>query len=344
MNEHVPTGFRPAPAGAPCADSVFDLVGNTPLVQLSRYLDVSSVRLIAKLEAFNPGGSAKDRPAKYMIERALADARITPGDTVIESSSGNMGIGLAQVCAYYGLRFICVVDPKAQAQNVAIIQALGGQIERVGQPLDGDFLAARLARVAQLLREHPGSFWPNQYANLDNPAAHTRGTMAEIDEALGGQIDYLFVACSSTGTVRGCRDYLRDRERKTKIVAVDAQGSTLFDGTAGPRKISGMGAGRIPELARGQRFDDLVRVSDATCVAGCRRAARREGFLVGGSGGGVLEAVRSKQQHLAGKTVVAILHDSGARYLGTVFDDAWVLRELGHSRSEIDALAGLAPA
>ncbi len=323
------------------AHNVLDLVGQTPMVRLHRYLDLTDVNLIAKVEALNPGGSAKDRPARYMIERALADGRLSPGDTVVESSSGNMGIGLAQTCAVHNLKFICVVDPNAQAQNVAIIRALGGKIELVEAAIDGDFLAARLERVAELLRASPDRFWPNQYANTDNPAAHEAGTISEIDAALPDQIDYLFVACSSTGTARGCRDYLRRMGRKTKVVAVDAEGSTLFDGVAGPRKISGMGAGRVPELAKGQSFDNVIRVADITCVAGCRRAVAREGFLVGGSGGGVLEAVRSMQDKLRGKTAVAIIHDSGARYLGTVFDPDWVERELGVPEDQVLALAGL---
>ncbi|MGC8201455.1 2,3-diaminopropionate biosynthesis protein SbnA [Aliiroseovarius sp. PTFE2010] len=336
------TKFTPAPR---IADNILDLVGQTPMVRLHRYLDVADVNLLAKVEALNPGGSAKDRPARHMIERALENGRLSPGDTVVESSSGNMGIGLAQACAVHGLKFICVVDPNAQAQNVAIIRALGGQIDLVETALNGDFLAARLERVSQLLREAPDRFWPNQYANLDNPASHQAGTIAEIDQALPGKIDYLFVACSSTGTARGCRDYLHKAGRHTKVIAVDAQGSTLFDGTAGPRKISGMGAGRLPDLAKGQRFDDVIRVPDIACVAGCRRAVAREGFLVGGSGGGVLEAVRAMQDTLRGKTVVAIIHDSGSRYLGTVFDSDWVERELGVSEPQVLALAGLdAPA
>ncbi|MDU9006783.1 2,3-diaminopropionate biosynthesis protein SbnA [Sedimentitalea todarodis] len=337
-SENVGQVFSPAPR---IAGNLLDLVGQTPMVQLDRYLDIADVNLIAKVEALNPGGSAKDRPARYMIEQALADGRLSPGDTVVESSSGNMGIGLAQTCAYYGLKFICVVDPNAQSQNVAIIRALGGQIELVEDAINGDFLAARLERVAELLGASTNSFWPNQYAHTDNPASHEAGTIAEIDAALPDQIDYLFVACSSTGTARGCRDYLRRMGRATKVVAVDAMGSTLFDGVAGPRKISGMGAGRLPELARGQSFDELVRVADITCVAGCRRAVAREGFLVGGSGGGVLEAVRSMQDDLRGKTAVAIIHDSGARYLGTVFDADWVQRELGASEADVLRLAGL---
>ncbi|WPZ27534.1 2,3-diaminopropionate biosynthesis protein SbnA (plasmid) [Sulfitobacter pontiacus] len=339
-HSHTATPF----AATRIADNVLDLIGQTPMVRLPRYLDREDVNLVAKVEALNPGGSAKDRPARHMIERALADGRLKAGDTVVESSSGNMGIGLAQACAVHGLQFICVVDPNAQSQNVAIIRALGGQIELVDHAPDGDFLAARLDRVAKLLEEDSRRFWPNQYANLDNPESHELGTIAEIDAALGGQIDVLFVACSSTGTARGCRDYLRRMGRKTKVVAVDAMGSTLFNGTAGPRKISGMGAGRIPELAKGQEFDDLVRVSDVTCVAGCRRAVAREGLLVGGSGGGVLEAVRSMQDELAGQTVAAIIHDSGSRYLGTVFNPEWVERELGICEADVTALAGLAPA
>ena len=343
MHDGIKAGLDRNLCSSRIAEDILDLVGWTPLLKLKRYLDVASVDLLAKVEACNPGGSAKDRPARYMIERALADGRLSPGDTVVESSSGNMGIGLAQACAVHGLRFICVVDPNAQGQNIDIIRALGAEVDLVKQPIDGDFLAARLQRVAALLEASPDRFWPNQYANKDNPAAHEHSTIVEIDDALAGQIDYLFVACSSTGTARGCRDYLHGKGRATKVVAVDAMGSTLFDGVAGPRKISGMGAGRLPELAEGQNFDDLVRVSDRTCVAGCRRAAAREGMLVGGSGGGVLEAVRSMQDALCEKTVVALIHDSGSRYLGTVFDPDWVHRELGVSEADVRALAGLDP-
>ncbi|MFU1608459.1 pyridoxal-phosphate dependent enzyme [Sulfitobacter pontiacus] len=140
------------------ADNVLDLIGQTPMVRLPRYLDREDVNLVAKVEALNPGGSARTT-ARHMIERALADGRLKPGDTVVKSSSGNMGIGLAQACAVHGLQFICVVDPNAQSQNIAaIIRALGGQIELVDHAPDGDFLAARLDRVAQLLEENSPPF------------------------------------------------------------------------------------------------------------------------------------------------------------------------------------------
>jgi cysteine synthase A len=278
-----------------------------------------------------------------MIEAGIRDGSITPGTTIVESSSGNMGIGLAQVCRHHGLRFICVVDPHAQAQNVAIIKALGATVRLVEEPLNGDFLAARLAVVEELLASVQDSFWPNQYANLNNPLAHEEGTIREIDDALNGNVDCLFVATSSTGTARGCRDYLKKKGRRTQVIAVDAEGSTLFNGTPGPRKISGMGAGKLPDLARGQEFDRVIRVSDIRCVAGCRRAAEREAMLVGGSAGGVLEAIRSMETELLGRTVAALLHDSGSRYLETVFDDGWVERELGHSPDDVKRLMNSVP-
>lgn len=164
------------------------------------------------------------------------------------------------------------------------------------------------------------------------------GTVREIDEALEGDFDYLFVATSSTGTAQGCRDYLRAQQRDVKVVAVDSLGSVLFGGSAGPRKIPGLGAGKLPKLAAGQSFDAVVRVSDLDCVVGCRRMAYREAMLVGGSAGGVLETVRRMQEKLAGKRCVAVLHDSGTRYLETVFNDDWVQESLQCSPGALECL------
>ncbi len=319
-------------------ENVLGAIGRTPLVKLKRFLDRSDVELLAKLESNNPGGSAKDRPARQMIESAMAAGEIGKNTTIIESSSGNMGIGLAQACRYYGLNFICVVDPRTQTQNVAIIEALGGRIEMVQPPPGGDFLAARIAKVCGLLETIPGSYWPNQYSNRENPRSHFEGTVREIDEALDGQFDYLFVATSSTGTAQGCRDYLRSRGRDVRVVAVDSLGSVLFGGTPGPRRIPGLGAGKEPRLAVGQSFDTIAKVSDLDCVVGCRRAALREAMLVGGSAGGVLETVRNMSDQLSGKRCVAVLHDSGTRYLETVFNDEWVQRSLGCSPERLNEL------
>ncbi|MCC5950101.1 MAG: pyridoxal-phosphate dependent enzyme [Nitriliruptoraceae bacterium] len=320
---------------------VLDTIGATPLVPLTGYLEVPDVALHLKLETANPGGSAKDRPALLMLEEARADGRLHAGSVVVESSSGNTGIGLAQVCRYYGLRCILVVDVRTQAANLAAMRALGADVEVV-VPCgpDVDPLVARLERVAELVALLPEAFWPNQYANPANARAHELGTMAEIDAALDGQVDVLFVAVSSTGTLGGCLDRIAARGLRTEVVAVDAIGSVLFGGVPGPRLIPGLGAGREPALASGRRADRVIRVSDLDAVVGCRRVARTDALLVGGSAGGVLHAVRQRQHELAGATVVAVAADSGYRYLDTVFDDAWVQRTLGCSPTRLSALVG----
>ncbi|MEW4563178.1 2,3-diaminopropionate biosynthesis protein SbnA [Bremerella sp. JC770] len=318
--------------------SILSAIGSTPLVELKRHINLAGGRLYAKLEGFNPGGSAKDRPARAIIESAMAAGLIAPGTTIIESTSGNMGIGLAQVCRYYDLPLICVVDPRIQPQNMAILKAYGAQVDMVSQPLRGDYLRARLARVCHLLATTPNSFWPNQYANPENPRAHRTGTIDEIDQQLQGDYDYVFVAVSSTGTLQGCQQFLQSHGRRAQLVAVDAVGSVLFGGSPGRRLIPGLGAGQVPPLARDGVQADVLRVSDAQCVVECRRLAHREAILVGGSAGGVLSAIRARSNQLTGKTVVAILHDSGTRYLDTVFNDEWVETNLGLSAEELASL------
>ena len=319
------------PAAAPPVVGLIGAIGNTPLVRLDHFLVRTDVTLYAKLEYLNPGGSMKDRPAAYMLQRALDDGRLTSESTVVESSSGNMAIGIAQFCRVHKIRFRCVADIRIQPQNLAILRALGAEIDLVTEPdpATGDFLRARLDRVARFLAETPGAFWPNQYANPHNPEAHELGTMREIDDALGGDIDVVFVATSSTGTAGGCADYLRARGRPTRVVAVDAVGSVLFGGRQGERMIPGLGAGTVPPLAASRSFDQVERVTDSGCVAGCRRLVHTEGLLVGGSAGGVLHTVRAQSPMMpAGAVVVAVLPDSGTRYLDTVFDDDWVADRL----------------
>ncbi|MDF1656249.1 MAG: 2,3-diaminopropionate biosynthesis protein SbnA [Verrucomicrobiales bacterium] len=314
---------------------ITDHIGGTPVVELKRLFRNNGAQVFAKLEALNPGGSAKDRPARAMIEDAIASGEVTGETTVVESSSGNMGIGLAQICRYYGLPFVCVVDANAQIQNLRIMEALGATIDLVETAEREDPLSARLDRVRALVDSDPRIFWPNQYSNLSNPRSHLEGTVRELDEALQGELDYLFVATSSTGTALGCQEYLRSKGRSTEVVAVDAEGSVLFGGSAGRRRIPGLGAGVISPLARKARFDRVVRVSELDCVVGCRSAAHYEALLIGGSGGGVVEAIRSCGEMLDGSTVGAIFHDSGQRYLETVFSDGWVESNLGLSASEM---------
>jgi 2,3-diaminopropionate biosynthesis protein SbnA len=310
---------------------ILSTIGKTPLVKLSRYLPGAHFDLYAKLEGFNPGGSIKDRTAYYILTRALESGRARPGSTVIESSSGNMGIGLAQACAFYGLRFICVVDSKTTKQNVEILRAYGAQIDKVEEPdpVSGEFLQARLNRVRQLLREIPGSVWFDQYSNEHNPLAHYE-TMREILDELDGRLDYLFCATSTCGTLRGCSEYLRSRGAPTKVVAVDAVGSVIFGGGHCKRLIPGHGAALVPQLFRPDLSDGCVHVTDLDCVKGCRRLMRREAVLAGGSSGGVLSAVERMNDLLPhGAVCVAILPDRGERYLDTIYSDEWVRDHFG---------------
>jgi cysteine synthase A len=322
-------------------EGVLDAIGDTPLVALRRLVGHRDVAVWAKLEAANPGGSAKDRPAAGMLRDALERGLIGLGSTVVESSSGNMGVGLAQACRYHGLRLICVVDARANDRNVRTMRALGADVRVVTRPdpETGDLLVARLRLVADLLATTPGAFWPNQYANEANPAAHAAGTMREIDEALEGEIDFLFVATSTAGTLRGCRDYLRENDRSTHVVAVDAAGSVLFGGAHGTRRLPGLGAGVETTLSLGARFDKLVRVSDLDCVVGCHRLVDREAILAGASSGGLAFALGALSETMpAGSRCAAIFPDGGAGYLETVYDERWVERHLHCSSRELAAL------
>ena len=315
-------------------DSILSVIGNTPLVRLGRLFPEAGFRLFAKLEALNPGGSIKDRPALEILEHALRTGAAGPRSVVIESSSGNMGIGLAQACRYHGLRFICVVDPKTAAQNLRILRAYGAEIDYVAEPdpATGEFLQARIQRVQTLLGQLEDAFWPNQYANPDNSGSHYRTTMSEVVTQLGRGIDFLFVATSTCGTIRGCGEYIRDHRLKTRLIAVDALGSLIFSDRKAKRFIPGLGAGLRPPLCDPSLVHDVLHVTDLDCVTGCRRLLAREAILAGGSSGAVLAAVDRFQDRIpSGATCVVILPDRGERYLDTIYCDEWVREHLGEA-------------
>jgi cysteine synthase A len=312
-------------------EGILSAIGHTPLVRLKRAIEDSSFRLYAKLEAFNPGGSIKDRAALSIISNALDAGLVQPGGTVIESSSGNMGIGLAQACGYFGLRFICVVDPKTTSQNIGILEAYGAEVDVVVEPdpVTGEFLHARIHRVQTLLRSIPNSYWPNQYANIQNVRAHYQ-TMHEIVAALNGRVDYLFCSTSTCGTLRGCVAYARTHNLGTRVFAVDAVGSVIFGGSPAKRLLPGHGAARQPELYQPDLAERCIRVSDLDCVIGCRQLLRREAIMAGGSSGGVLMAVeRVREEIPPGAACVVLFPDRGERYLDTVYSDVWVKEHFG---------------
>jgi cysteine synthase A len=315
---------------------ILSTIGNTPLVPLTRVFDDVPFRLYAKLEMFNPGGSTKDRTALSIIENASKQGFIRKETTVIESSSGNMAIGLAQVCAFFCIKFICVVDVKTTSQNIAILKAYGAQVDVVTEPSQetGEFLHARLQRVQDLLHTIPDSFWPDQYSNLHNPLAH-RQTMHEITTQLQESIDYLFIATSTCGTMRGCAEYVREHQLGTQIIAVDAEGSAIFRNEQPTKRlIPGHGAAVRPPLYQPTLANNVIYVSDLDCVVGCHRLLKREAILAGGSSGAVMTAIeRMKNVIPAGANCVAILCDRGERYLDTVYQEDWVRDHFGDVQS-----------
>ncbi|MBF0240940.1 MAG: 2,3-diaminopropionate biosynthesis protein SbnA [Desulfamplus sp.] len=314
------------------SDGILGTIGNTPIVRLNKLFKDAPFQVWVKLEMTNPGGSIKDRTALNIIKRGLEKGEIDADTTIIESSSGNLGIGLAQVCHFIGLKFICVVDPKTTTQNLKMMQVYGAQIDMVPKPdpTTGEYLHARVARVKELREQIPNSYWTNQYANPYNPGAHHQ-TMHEIAHALNKKIDYLFVSVSTCGTLRGCREYLRFfGMTNTKVVAVDAKGSAIYNDPPAKRLIPGHGAARVPELMQPDLQDDVVHITDIDCIVGCRRLLHTEAILAGGSSGGVMMAIEKKRAEIPeGSIVAAIIPDGGDRYLDTIYTDAWVEKNFG---------------
>lgn len=306
--------------------SIMECIGGTPLVRLRR-LFPTGAEVYAKLELLNPGGSVKDRPARYIIERGIRDGTIAPGSTVIESSSGNFGIALAMAARIYELDFVCVVDPRIAPLNLRILHQLGARVEMVTRPDPyGGYLHTRLERVQELLAEIPGAYWIDQYANEMNSRCHYDGIGTEVVEALGDrQIDVFVAAVSTTATLMGASRRIRDAWPAVRTIAVDAAGSVIFGTPSGKRDLPGIGSSRRPELLVEEEVDDVIFVDDYDSARGCRELLRGEGILAGGSSGAVVAAVQRLVPELPkGSRVVTLLPDRGERYMDLVYDDAWV--------------------
>jgi cysteine synthase A len=242
-----------------------------------------------------------------------------------------MGVGLAQACAYYGLRFICVIDPKTTTQNMTLLKAYGAEVDMVLEPDEttGEYLQARLNRVKSLLGSMKNTFWPNQYSHRYNPIAHHQ-TMHEIVTELNGEVDFFFCATSTCGTIRGCAEYVQRHKLATRIFAVDAVGSVIFGGVNAKRLLPGHGSAMRPALYHPYLAERCIHVTDLECVLGCRRLVRHEAILAGGSSGAVLMAVeRVKDEIPRDATCAVIFADRGERYLDTIYSDTWVNQHFG---------------
>lgn len=334
------------------ADSVLDCVGHTPVVALRRLFPEPDVEVLAKLELMNPGGSMKDRSARHIVESGLRDGTLTPGCTIVESSSGNFGVALAMAARIHDLRFVCVVDSKTTRANRVLLRHLGAEVDLVDvtddpgttgadttttdatsadttsadvPSADGGPLGSRLRRVREILDERPDAVWINQYANERNWQAFYHGTGAELAHQLPGPPTVLFGPVSTTGSLLGCSRKLRERFPSLRVTAVDAAGSVIFGGAPGRRDIPGIGSSRVPELCTPDEVDDVVHVTDADAALACRELVATEGIFAGGSSGSVVAAVRRRLAELPRPCrIVAILPDRGDRYLDLVYDDDWL--------------------
>ncbi|WP_267898866.1 2,3-diaminopropionate biosynthesis protein SbnA [Saccharopolyspora rhizosphaerae] len=300
-------------------------VGSTPMVRLSRCFPEPDVEVLAKLEMLNPGGSMKDRPARFIVEQGLADGTLRPGMRLVESTSGNLGIALAMAAGLHGLSFTAVVDPKTSPTNLRLLELFGADVEVVSESDEaGGYLHARVRRAQELVRSIPNAVQINQYANELNWQAYHETAGEEILDSVDGPIDYLVAAVSTTGSIQGIARRLRQDNPELEVIAVDAVGSVIFGAPAGPRQIPGFGASRVPEIYDPGEIDDVLHIADAESTAGCRRLLTTEKVFAGGSSGAVIAGVEHLISRLGGPArIVTVLPDRGERYLDLVYDDEW---------------------
>ena len=297
-------------------ESICDLVGNTPIVRLNRLVEGGWADLLVKLEFFNPGGSVKDRIGLSMIAAAEREGKLKPGGTIVEATSGNTGIGLAMVAAAKGYRVILTMPEDMSAERQCLLRAFGAEI--VLTPRD-TVMQGAIEKAEELVREHPEYFMPQQFRNQANPEAHRRTTAEEILNVLGTRLDALVVGVGTGGTVTGTGEVLKKAIPGMRVCAVEpAESPVLSGGQPSPHRIQGIGAGFVPEILNRAVVDSIIQVSYEEARRTTRLLAREEGILSGVSSGAILHAAVAVAQDLGkGKTVLAILPDSGERYLST---------------------------
>lgn len=305
----------------------------TPLVSVvDERLD-----LFAKLEFSNFSGSAKDRSALWILRQAIMREQVTPESVLVESSSGNFAIALASFCASLGLGFVPVIDPNVNRSTEKFLRKLSTRVETVSDLDDtGGFLKSRLRRVQELRNELPNCYWPNQYANMDGADAHYRFTAAELCGALD-RIDYVFVGVGTAGTIAGLSRRLKKTHPRLRVIAVDAEGSVIFGGTPGRRRIPGIGSSIVPPLLEYALIDDLVVVPEYESVTGCDLLWRRHGIFAGGSSGSAYAAVRRYFAGYRGPRVrvVFLCADRGNAYTDTVYNPEWVAETYPDRRDSV---------
>lgn len=298
---------------------VSSLVGNTPIVELSKYNMKNNLnaRLLGKLEYYNPSGSVKDRIAKNMIEEAEKRGDLKEGYVIIEPTSGNTGIGIAAIGASKGYKVILTMPETMSIERRKIVRALGAEIVLT----DGKKgMKGAIEKAKELCEKDKNTFMPSQFENPDNPAVHFNTTGKEIYNDTDGNIDILVSGIGTGGTISGCGKYLRSKNEKIQIIAVEpADSPVLSEGKAGPHKIQGIGAGFVPDTLNTKIYDEIITVSTEDSYLAAREIAKEEGLLLGISSGAAIHAAKlvAKREENKGKNIVVILPDGGERYLST---------------------------
>jgi len=303
-------------------------IGNTPVKPVRLLIGGKGRCVYLKLEGANPGGSIKVRTALSLLRSLEHTGRLTSAGRLVESSSGNLAIGLAMLARIRGYQFIAVVDPAVSAEKMRRLHELGAKTMMVETPDEtGGYLLTRLARIRKLLAEDPGLLWTNQYSNAANPKAHYASTAPEIFRQMERSVDAVFVAVSTGGTLAGIGRFFREQSPGTRIIAVDTRGSVALGGSPGLRKLTGIGSSRRSEFVNAGLYDELIYIRDCEAFAFCRALDAATGIKVGGSSGACLAAcARYLQSHKKAERTVCICPDSGDHYESSIFSNAWLAR------------------
>lgn len=297
------------------ANNVLELVGKTPLIKINSFGDTAQI--LAKAEFLNPGHSIKDRIAKAMIEEAFKSGKINNESIIIEPTSGNTGVGLAMVCAYYGLKIILTMPSSMSIERQKLLVAFGAQLVLTRPDLG---MKGAVDEALYLAQKYPNSFIPSQFENPENPRIHELTTGPEILEQAGGKVDIFVAGFGTGGTISGIGKALKRANPATQIIAVEPASSPLISkGMACSHKIQGIGANFIPKTLNRDIIDEILTIENETAIAAARQSAQKEGLLVGISSGANLAAAATlaRKNENRGKTIVTILCDTGERYLST---------------------------
>jgi cystathionine beta-synthase len=317
-------------------ESILDLVGNTPLVRLSKVTEGLRPVILAKLEQLNPGGSVKDRIGLAMVEDAEQRGLLRPGGTIVEPTSGNTGHGLAMAAAIKGYKMIFVMPDKMSTEKISLLRAYGAEVVICPTNVERESPQSYYSVADRLTREVPGAFQPNQYFNPRNPEAHYRTTGPEIWRQTEGRITTFVAGVGTGGTISGVGKYLKEQNPAVRVIGADPEGS-IYSGEIAPYKVEGVGEDFWPGTFDREIVDEFIQVTDRECFVAARKLARQEGILVGGSAGLALHAaIQVAVDSKPDDVIVVLLPDTGRNYLSKFFSDEW-MRQNGYLQRLVPA-------